>query len=274
MSESPKQPVERIISIKTQNEQTECENSESPIGMENSNENVKTPERSVLPCNQPERIILVVDTALDENSSEFHLQEDVTCVPLEMLKLGIEIFLTNKNAIDQKHQYALVILNENEANWILNFTSDVKKVLKELHSLNECNAEDIFNLNSVFDVINENVNLEFINDEAMVPPAYIVRTILFYARSYTIPELTRTEYVEKLLNSPYFTFDILMTHEPPNTDNNCGKIAKILQEIDVKGFSYVFSVARDAPELFTVMAKLLSHPLQRPVQHAAKYNIL
>lgn len=311
MSESPsatktpsKQPTERIIPIQLETQspqrstrardkllastQEKPQEPEEEIGIEdvavtetavedvsfveNDNE-FEIPERTVMPCNQQEKIILVVDTALDENSSEFQLQGGVSCMPLTILKRGIEMFLVNKSMIDQRHQYALVTLNENEANWVLDFTSDINKVLKELHCVKECNAEDIFNLNSLFDVINEHVTLEPVKEDSMIPPAYVVRTILLYARSYTLPELSKIEEVESLLTSPYFTFDVLFTHEPPNTDNNCAKIAKLLQEIDVKGFAYFFSVARNAPDLFVAMAKLLSHPLQRPVQRVAKYGI-
>lgn len=243
--------------------------------IENDNEiDFEIPERSVMPCNQLEKIIFVVDTALDDNCSLFQLKETVTFTPLALLKRAIEMFLTSKSLFDQKHQYALVVLNENESTWVLDFTNDVNRFLKELFALKECHAEDIFNLNSLFDVINENVILEPVkDDDSMIPPAFVVRTILCYARSYTLPELRKTEVVESFLNSPYFTFDILMTHEPPNTDNNCAKIAKILQEIDVKGFAYFFSVARSAPELFVAMAKLLSHPLQRPIQRLANYKL-
>lgn len=243
------------------------------VETENDEVTIQIPERSVMPCNQPEKIVLVVDTAVDENFSEFHLADGVSCTPLVMLKRGIEMFVLNKNAIDRRHQFALVVLNENAAIWILDFTNDVVKVLKYLQGLRECNAEDIFDLNSVFDVIEEEVSLDGLKVDSVIPPAFVVRVILFYARSYTLPELTMSEEVAGLLNSPYFTFDVLMTHEPPSADNNSAKIAKVLREIDIKGFGYFFSVARNAVDLFVGMAKLLSHPLQRPVQSIANYRI-
>lgn len=253
--------------------------SDSPVSVETTSnlENeleTEIPERTVIPCNQPEKIVLVVDTALDENCTEFKTQDGESCTPLMMLARGIEMFLRNKCAIDPRHQYALIILNENEAKWMLDFTSDANRVLKVLHSLEECNTEDIFSLNSLFDAINEHVMLEPAKEDLMIPPGYIVRAILFYARSYTLPEITRSEEVESLLSSPYFTFDILMTHEPPDTANKCANISKVLQNIDTKGFAYFFSVARNTADLYVAMAKLLSHPLQRPVQRVAKYTIL
>lgn len=308
----PKQPVERIIPIKIETERPvratrsrdkllgglqkpaasfeesqrkhppEEEDSvinETPVAEETHKEpenelEVEIPERTVMPCNQPEKIVLVVDTALDEHCSEFKTQEGEAYSPLVMLKKGLQMFLFNKYKIDSRHQYAIIALNENEALWMLDFTSDVNKVLKVLHTLEECSAEDIFNLNSVFDVINEHVIVEPTREDLMIPPAYIVRAILFYARSYTIPQMKREKEVEELLSSPYFTFDVLMTHEPPNTDNNCAKISNALQNIDTKGFAYFFSVARNTYALYVAMAKLLSHPLQRPVQRVAKYNLL
>lgn len=247
--------------------------SESPVEEEENAEEVQLPKRSVLPYNVPEKIILVLDTALDENFTEFQLADNASCTSLTILIRGIEMFLCNKSAIDQRHQYAVMILNDNTVKWVVNFTSDIDKILKELNNLNECSTEDIFDLNQVFNLIHDHVMLEPVNEEMKVPPAYIVRTVLFYARSYTVPQLTRTQEVESLLSSPYFSFDILMVHEPPSTDNNCTKIANILQEIDCKGFSYFFSVTRSRSDLFVAMAKLLAHPLQRPVQSVAKYTL-
>lgn len=256
--------------------------SESPTSDDPSNDNeasvgpvpeVEIPKKSVLPCNQPEKIIIVVDTAADENYSEFQLQAGESCTPLDMIKKGVEVFLYNKSCIDSRHQFALVILNGSKAIWMLDFTSDISKFLKVLEGLEECNAEDIFDLNRLFSVINEHITLLPVEDEVLIAPAYTVRTILIYARSYTIPQIARTDEVENLLSSPFFTFDILMTHEPPNTDNNCAKITKALQEVDAKGFAYFFSVARNTAEMYVAMAKLLGHPLQRPVQGVAKYVI-
>jgi hypothetical protein len=101
----------------------------------------------------------------------------------------------------------------------------------------------------------------------------VVRTILLYGRSYTLPKLDESEKVRELLDSPYFTLDVLMTHEPVDDDNNCNKIFNVLQNLDQKGFAYFFSVARDTKTLHDSVGKLLGHPLQRPIQQLADYSI-
>lgn len=222
-------------------------------------------ERALPQSAVSEKIIIILDTALDENASKFLLSDGSAYTPLEMLKRGLQIFLYNKQLINSSHEYALIILDKNKAYWALNFTRKISTVLEELSKLSECSIEDVFDLNSVFDVINENV---CIPDK---PDAYVVRAIFIYSRSYTIPSFKRTEEIDQLLNSQYFTFDVVMTHEPPSTENNCTKISDILQNLDTKGFAYFFSVSRHSNAFLNAMGKLLSHPLQRPFQSQAKY---
>lgn len=228
-------------------------------------------DRNVPAYNVPEKIVIAVDIAQDELFSNFQLSNGNSCKPLSMLKRAIRMFLYNKQSIDTTHEYALVVLNENTSSWVLDFTSDVKQFLVELDEIVECSAEDIFNLNSLFDVIAEHVAIPFEGQEISTPPPYIIRVILFYGRSYTLPEIDRNE-AAMILNSPYFTLDVLMTHEPPSTNNHCVKILKTLQRLDTKGLSYFFAVARNPNLLLTSTAKLLPHPLQRPIQTQANYS--
>lgn len=236
-------------------------------------EEFEIPERSLPSYNLPEKIVIVIDTAQDEVSTDFQLSNGNSCTPLSMLKCAIEIFLHNKHSIDDNHEYALVILNENTASWILDFTNNIQDILKSLRNLEDCHTEDIFDLNSLFDVINKNIAIPCTKASLVVPPQYVVRAIMLYGRSFTVPQLTRTNEIDNILSSPYFTFDVLMTHEPPSADNNCNKIFKVFQNLDTKGFAYFFTVSRNVIALHTAMAKLLSHPLQRPVQKQANYTV-
>ncbi|RZC38149.1 hypothetical protein BDFB_006277 [Asbolus verrucosus] len=231
-------------------------------------------ERSLPLCNSKEKIIIVVDIAEDENFTSFKLNNN-SHKPLHMMKHAIELFLNSKYLINQKHEYALVILNENNAIWLSEFTNNISDVISALQNIGSCNAEDIFDLNTLFDIILENVEIpgECDLEEMLIPPPYVVRTVLFYGRSYTVPKLRKTKDIQKLLESPYYTFDVLMTHEPVDIDNNCNKIFKILQNLDRKGFAYFFPVSRDVKTLYDSVGKLLAHPLQRPIQKLANYNI-
>lgn len=240
----------------------------SKLDVQISKEADVTLKRAVPAYNVPEKIVIAVDIAQDEIYSNFQMSNGISCKPLSMLKHAIQIFLYNKQALDMAHEFALVVLNENTSSWVLDFTSNVKEFMAELDNIEECSTEDIFNLNSLFDVIQEHVSIPPYSKEVLVPPAYVVRVVLFYGRSFTLPQIDRSEACT-MLNSPYFTLDVLMTHEPPNTNNHCATILKTLQNLDTKGFAYFFTVARNPLLLLTSTAKLLAHPLQRINQSQA-----
>lgn len=235
---------------------------------------INIPERTLPAFNIPENIIIALDPTYDDHCSHF----EVTCgkkySPLYMVKHALEVFLHNKHFINKNHQYALVVLNENSATWVHNFTNSVRDIISTIEAVKECEPEDIFNLNSLFDIVNCNIVLPATKTDILIPPTTTYRTILLYGRSYSIPEIEYSGSISELLQSPYFTVDVVMTHEPPSSANHCTKIFKTLQEINTDRFGYSFAVARNARNLHVAMAKLLSHPLQRPHQLSAKYEIL
>lgn len=234
---------------------------------------ITIPQRTLPSSNVPEKIVIVLDRALDENCTSFEIMSGKKYSPLFMLQHAIKLFLHNKIAIDNQHEFALVFLNENSATWIHDFTSSPQDIIRTMQSDTECEPEDIFDLNSLFGLIAKRVELDIPKNNLLVPPTFVVRTVLLYGRSYSIPQLSKMNEIKELLDSPYFTLDVIMTHEPPSSGNHCSKIFKVLQEIDTKGFGYSFSVSRNASDLHLAMAKILSHPLQRMHQLNAKYDI-
>lgn len=46
-----------------------------------------------------------------------------------------------------------------------------------------------------------------------------------------------------------------------------------LCDLDEKGMSYIFEAARNPTRLYDQMAKLLAHPLQRPLQSEIAYRL-
>lgn len=218
-------------------------------------------------ANIPEKIILVIDQAQDENFTSFKLHNNLL-TPLSMLKRAIQVFIKLKHMINKHHEYAVVILNTNNAGWYLNFSTDIRQINHFIDKLEQCEVEDTFNLTSLFDEILENISLPEVIDN--VSPPYLVRTVIFYGRSYTLPVIKYTNEIRKLLQHPYFICDTLVTHEPVDKSNHCKKIFEVLQNVDKKGYSYFFPVCRDVRRLHTCIAKLLSHPLQRPSQKLQK----
>lgn len=225
--------------------------------------------QSVPPFNVPCKIIIVFDRARDEMFTHLNYRGE-SYTPTTMLQRALGIFLQNKNFINSKHEYALMLLNENIATWSVNFTKNVSEIEDKLEELEECQTEDVFNMNSVFDTIMNHVSLPK-TDHILQPPAYVVHTIFLYNRSYTLPECEMTETLQSYLKSPYFTFDVLITHEIPEANNYCQKIIDILHNYDRKEKCYFFPVARDAELLHYSMAKFMCHPLQRPKQDFNEY---
>uniref|UniRef100_A0A6P7GPU9 BRISC and BRCA1-A complex member 1-like isoform X3 n=1 Tax=Diabrotica virgifera virgifera TaxID=50390 RepID=A0A6P7GPU9_DIAVI len=211
--------------------------------------------------NVPEKIILVIDRAQDEHCTSF-AEANGKYTPLSMLRKSLHLFVNLKHSINKNHEFAIVLLNENTATWALPFTSELRKVNNCIEKITQCEVEDTFNMNLVFEEILPNIKIP--QDE--IAPPYIIRTIICYGRSYTIPEIKFSEKIVKLLDNPFFICDVLMTHEPVDDSNYCNKIFECLQNIDRKGISYFFPVGRSALRLHNSMAKLLGHGLQRPFQ--------
>lgn len=220
-------------------------------------------------ANIPEKIIIVIDLAQDENFTPFNVQKNAF-TPLSMLKRAIQVFIKLKHMINKYHEFALVFLNTNNAVWYLNFSTEVRRIINFLDKLNECEVEDTFKMNCVFEEILDNITPpEVIKD---IPPPFLIRVVMFYGRSYTCPLMEFSENVKKLLEHPYFICDIIITHEPVDKSNHCKQIFESLQNLDKKSYSYFFPVGRDARRLHNSNAKLLAHPLQRPYQKVKGKN--
>ncbi|KAL1505515.1 hypothetical protein ABEB36_005063 [Hypothenemus hampei] len=214
-----------------------------------------------------ERIILVIDRVQDENYTPFVLGNQ-TFTPLNMVKKAISIFIKLKLGINHKHEFAIIVMNNNKASVLMEFTNNPKQLVDALNRISECETEDVFDLNTIFDLI-ETAELPEPVDSGLAPP-FLLRTVIFYGRSYTIPKLTLNEGLERLLNNKNFVCDVLMTHEPLETSNNCQKIFDHLQNLDPKGYGYFFPVCRDYKRMFKYTGKLLAHPFQRPIQKLLK----
>ncbi|XP_065156525.1 BRISC and BRCA1-A complex member 1-like [Atheta coriaria] len=233
----------------------------------------KIPARTLPAYNAPEKIIIVYDSAIDEVSTGFLMNNEKIC-PTVMLKRSLRFFLYNKQLIDPRHEFALVVIDDNSVVWLKDFTCHIDTIINALDEISACETEDILVLDNLFKLIGTKVKMPEIKENFNVPPPYVVRVLFTYGRSYTMPKLDyQLQEVFSLVSSPYFTFDILMTHEMPSTTNNCIKIFKDLQQIDCKGFAYFFPVGRSAAQLHLCIAKLLGHPLQRSVQRLADYTI-
>ncbi|KAJ9577115.1 hypothetical protein L9F63_006323 [Diploptera punctata] len=239
-----------------------------------SEEVQKIPNRNLPAVNVPEKIILCIDLTEDPNYTPFKLGDGSKYPPLYMIRRVAEIFINSKNLINKNHQFALVVLQSETAAWLRDFTEDPQDIISVLEDMNDTHQADIFDLTSFFDVINDHITLPHVSEPTVCTPPYTVRVVLLYGRSHCVPKFVHgRQSFNLLVSSEYFTLDILYIHEDPSEKNSCEEIFSVLCELDDRGFSYVLDVPRNTTKLHDNMAKLLGHPLQRPVQKVAYYKL-
>ncbi|KAG6457470.1 LOW QUALITY PROTEIN: BRISC and BRCA1-A complex member 1 [Manduca sexta] len=224
--------------------------------------------------NVPEKIIICLDVCYINHNSLYRLGDGTTFTPMNMMKRVLDFFLHSKHAINKKTEFALLILKESEPCWAQNFTNNLKDIINAIDYTNveECTSESI-DFSKLFNMIRHKVDIpEYKQGECILPPPYVIRMIVLYGRPNCVPLIPQENpnfvFLKKQL---YFYIDILLAHEEDCAMNKCEDIYDALQDLD-NGYSYVFEVSRNATKIHDSIAKLLAHPLQRPLQKNTDYS--
>ena len=229
--------------------------------------------------NLPEKILFVIDTVRERNSTPFKLSTSGgKCIePLLMIKRVVESFVCIKSAIQRSHEYALMILTTQGARWTCDFTNNTKTIINHLDNTNEQVLEEdqkSYDFGQLLEKIQSKLPLPTKRNNTAVVPMFVTRVILIYSRSHSIPQFhAHKKYLDNLEANPYFFIDVLYVHEPPCSENLCEEIYAQVTKLDTRNYSYILEVGRNAAKLHDNMAKLLAHPLQRPPQKDACYTI-
>lgn len=229
--------------------------------------------RNLPEINLPEKILLVIDTVKERQCTPFKLGTGATYSPLFMIKRVVENFLGAKSTIQPGvHEYALMSLDSHDASWLCDYTCNTKTVLNHLENIVEDVPDEeqkTCDLGQLFEAIHARVAIPTRNQ-----PTFVSRVILIYGRSSSIPKFhTGQKYLDNLTENPYFFLDVLFVHEPLSDDNMCEAVYAEIAALDTTNFSYIFEVGRNAAKIHDNMAKLLAHPLQRPLQKDASYTL-
>ncbi|MBN3303007.1 BABA1 protein, partial [Amia calva] len=213
--------------------------------------------------NCPEKVIICLDLSEEMSLQKLESFNGSKTNALNISQKMIEMFVRTKHKIDKRHEFALVVVND-DALWLSGFTSDPRELCSCLYDL-ETNICESFNLEDLFNVILQKIELPQMENVQTIPPPHVVRTLLIYSRHAGQPQFNPSEAVSKMLQSPYFFFDVVYLDVYSSFCN-----------LDTKGMCYRFEVSLCGPaiELHNCMAKLLSHPLQRPFQSHASYSLL
>ncbi|XP_028301470.1 BRISC and BRCA1-A complex member 1 [Gouania willdenowi] len=227
--------------------------------------------------NCPEKVIICLDLSEEMSLPKLESFNGTKTNALNICQKMIEMFVRTKHKIDKRHEFALVVIND-DALWLSGFTSDPRELCSCLYDL-ETNVCESFNLEDLLNVIRQKIELPLMENVQTIPPPYVVRTVLIYSRQAGQLQFNPCEAVSKMLQSPYFFFDVVYLHngaEEHANDTHWRENYTSFCNLDSKGMCYRFEVSLSGPaiELHNCMAKLLAHPLQRPFQSHASYSLL
>ncbi|XP_039984644.1 BRISC and BRCA1-A complex member 1 [Xiphias gladius] len=227
--------------------------------------------------NCPERVIICLDLSEEMSLSKLESFNGSKTNALNISQKMIEMFVRTKHKIDKRHEFALVVVND-DALWLSGFTSDPRELCSCLYDL-ETNVCESFNLEDLLNVIRQKIDLPLMENVQTIPPPYVVRTVLIYSRHAGQLQFNPSEAVSKMLQSPYFFFDVVYLHngvDEQGEETTWRDNYTSFCNLDSKGMCYRFEVSLSGPaiELHNCMAKLLAHPLQRPFQSHASYSLL
>ncbi|XP_026002149.1 BRISC and BRCA1-A complex member 1 [Astatotilapia calliptera] len=227
--------------------------------------------------NCPEKVIICLDLSEEMSLPKLESFNGSKTNALNISQKMIEMFVRTKHKIDKRHEFALVVVND-DALWLSGFTSDPRELCSCLYDL-ETNVCESFNLEDLLNVIHQKIELPLMENIQTIPPPYVVRTVLIYSRHAGQLQFNPSEAVSKMLQSPYFFFDVVYLHngvEEQGDETSWRDNYTSFSNLDSKGMCYRFEVSLGGPaiELHNCMAKLLAHPLQRPFQSHASYSLL
>ncbi|KAM9848779.1 BRISC and BRCA1-A complex member 1 [Aulostomus maculatus] len=227
--------------------------------------------------NCPEKVIICLDLSEEMSLPKLESFNGSKTNALNISQKMIEMFVRTKHKIDKRHEFALVVVND-DALWLSGFTSDPRELCSCLYDL-ETNVCETFNLEDLLNVIRQKIELPLMENVQTIPPPYVVRTVLIYSRHAGQLQFNPSEAVGKMLQSPYFFFDVVYLHngaEDQGDETSWRDNYTSFCNLDSKGMCYRFEVSLSGPaiELHNCMAKLLAHPLQRPFQSHASYSLL
>ncbi|XP_064252420.1 LOW QUALITY PROTEIN: BRISC and BRCA1-A complex member 1 [Passer domesticus] len=243
-----------------------------PGGAQHGEVTVRTPR-----VNCPEKVIICLDLAEEMAVPKLESFNGCRSNALTVAQKMIEMFVRTKHKIDKSHEFALVVVN-NDATWLSGFTSDPREVCSCLYDLDTVVCQS-FNLDGLFNLIQQKVELPVTDNVQTIPPPFVVRTILVFGRPRCQPHFCGGEHVKKLLQCPYFFFDVVYIHnglDEKEDESSWKDMFGFFGSLDTKGTNYKYEVPLAGPalELHNCMAKLLAHPLQRPCQSHAHYGLL
>lgn len=196
---------------------------------------------------------------------------------LQVVTAALIKFLLTKCYMDKRHQYSLLLMDEEDVKLIADLNSDAGNLLymlqdiannsyKEIDNLKHTNMQDEknFHMSKLFEQISQLVTPPSFS-KGKKPP-FVVRVIFLLGRSNCNLEFADIlKNYQKLVENPFFFFDAVYIHDIPSATNLVTKTYTSLCELDFRDSSLIQEVGTDQPVsyLYNAFTRLLAHPLQR-----------
>ncbi|KTF78800.1 hypothetical protein cypCar_00012292 [Cyprinus carpio] len=130
--------------------------------------------------NCPEKVIICLDLSEEMSLQKLESFNGSKTNALNISQKMIEMFVRTKHKIDKRHEFALVVVND-DAMWLSGFTSDPRELCSCLYDL-ETNVCESFNLEDLLNVIMQKIELPQMENIQTIPPPFVVRTLLIFSR--------------------------------------------------------------------------------------------
>uniref|UniRef100_A0A8C2KTX8 BRISC and BRCA1-A complex member 1 n=1 Tax=Cyprinus carpio TaxID=7962 RepID=A0A8C2KTX8_CYPCA len=160
--------------------------------------------------NCPEKVIICLDLSEEMSLQKLESFNGSKTNALNISQKMIEMFVRTKHKIDKRHEFALVVVND-DAMWLSGFTSDPRELCSCLYDL-ETNVCESFNLEDLLSVIMQKIELPQMENIQTIPPPFVVRTLLIFSRHAGMLQFNPSDAAKKMLQSPYFFFDVVYLH--------------------------------------------------------------
>lgn len=212
-----------------------------------------------------EKIVICIDTSKDMSVGYTCTLSNQNIIDASaIMNEALRVFITNKLAIAKDTSFALVSIKPGDVELISTFTSDVTSLVKSLSEMKGGTNEevtpdyDLTGMSAMFSSIDKPENVK----SKTIPPEYIVRVILVYNNSYSIPSFKEVDkFRASYLNSSCI-FDVVHLHEAQSDFNRVEKIYEQFSKV-ISPTSYFLECSRNVTSVFNIFAKLLAHPYQR-----------
>ncbi|KAL0274858.1 UNVERIFIED_CONTAM: hypothetical protein PYX00_002891 [Menopon gallinae] len=242
----------------------------APKASECEQEAVKD-KRNCLQISVTEKIIFCIDAMVLISALE---EEDLFNELYDMLVLYIE--MKRKISVESvEFQCMLFYDNKKYFEIVINDVKHLRQVFMNLKQKDVERETGAFDFNVVFSSLAKIVHLPHpAVCSKSLPPPHVYHCVMLFGHNCNVPVMKQTNAFDFLIQSPFFTFDMVYIYNNLIEGNICDVIGHALYSLYDVVNGYFFPVSYvNVDKQYKVFAQLLGHPLIRQPQDRARFNL-